>query len=76
MGVVRAEIQTVEDIYQLVWTAIASKRPIEAIYDKRFRLFCPVHGELSNWPKSGDSLYTGFQPRAYDCEPINNVTAA
>lgn len=41
MDVVRAEIQTVEDIYQIVWTAIAHKRPIEAIYDKRFRLFCP-----------------------------------
>ena len=41
MGVVRAEIQTVEEIYQLVWTAVASKRPIEAIYDNRLRLFCP-----------------------------------
>ena len=32
MGVVRAKIQTVEDIYQLVWTAVASKRPIDAVY--------------------------------------------
>jgi len=31
MGVVRANIQTVEDIYQLIWTSIASKRPIEAV---------------------------------------------
>ena len=29
-GVVQANIQTVEDIY-LIWTAIASKRPIEAV---------------------------------------------
>jgi hypothetical protein len=41
MGVVRAMIQTVEDIYGLVWAAVANKQPIEAIYDKRHRLFCP-----------------------------------
>ena len=41
MGVVRAKIQTVEDIYRLVWTAVASKQPIEANYDRRPRLFCP-----------------------------------
>lgn len=32
MGVVRAKIQTVEDIYRLIWSAVAGKRP---------RLFCP-----------------------------------
>jgi len=41
MGVIEAKIQTVEDIYRLVWTAVASKRPIEAIYHRRPRLFCP-----------------------------------
>jgi hypothetical protein len=41
MGVVQAKIQTVEDIYQLVWTAVANRRPIEAVYDRRPRLFCP-----------------------------------
>jgi hypothetical protein len=41
MGVVRANIQTVEDIYQLIWTAIASKSPIEAVYKGLPRLFCP-----------------------------------
>jgi hypothetical protein len=41
MGVVRAKIQTVEDIYRLVWTAVASKRPIAASYHRRPRLFCP-----------------------------------
>ena len=37
----RAKIQTVEDLYQLVWTAVASKRPIEAWYQRHPRLFCP-----------------------------------
>jgi hypothetical protein len=41
MSVVRAKIQTIEDIYQLVWSAVASRRPIEASYHKRPRLFCP-----------------------------------
>lgn len=41
MAVVKAKIQTVEDIYRLVWTAIASKQPISAIYKDRPRLFCP-----------------------------------
>jgi hypothetical protein len=27
MAVVRAQIQTVEEIYKLVWTAVANKRP-------------------------------------------------
>jgi hypothetical protein len=41
MGVVRAQIQTVEDIYRLVWTAVANRKPIEANYQGRYRLFCP-----------------------------------
>lgn len=41
MGVVEAKVQTVEEIYRLVWTAIANKQPISAIYKDRFRLFCP-----------------------------------
>ena len=41
MGVVRAQIQTVEEIYTLVWTAVANKQPIEARYQGRHRLFCP-----------------------------------
>ena len=32
MSVVRANIQTVEDMYRLIRTAIASTRPIEAVY--------------------------------------------
>jgi hypothetical protein len=41
MAVVQAKMQTVEDIYRLVWAAVANKRPIEAIYHGRPRLFCP-----------------------------------
>jgi hypothetical protein len=41
MTVVQVRIQAVEDIYRLVWTAVADKRPIEAVYQGRHRLFCP-----------------------------------
>src|SRR5580704_1739311 len=41
MGVVQAKIQTVEDIYRLVRTAVMSKRPIRAIYHGWDRWFCP-----------------------------------
>src|SRR5262249_12916174 len=41
MGVVQAQFQTVEEIYRLVWTAVANKQPIEANYQGRHRLFCP-----------------------------------
>jgi hypothetical protein len=41
MGVVDAKIQTVEDIYRLVWAAVANKQPMRATYKNRPRLFCP-----------------------------------
>ncbi len=41
MGVVRAKIQTVEDIYQLLRTAVVNKRPIRAAYNADDRWFCP-----------------------------------
>jgi hypothetical protein len=41
MRIVQAQIQTVEEIYRLVWTAVANKQPIEAMYQERLRLFCP-----------------------------------
>lgn len=41
MGVVQAQIQTVEEIYRVVWAAVANKQPIEANYQSRYRLFCP-----------------------------------
>jgi hypothetical protein len=41
MGVVRARIQTVEEIYRLVRTAVVNKRSIRAAYHGRERWFCP-----------------------------------
>jgi len=41
MGVVEAKIQTVEDIYLLIWAAAAHKRPVSATYKDLPRLFCP-----------------------------------
>jgi hypothetical protein len=41
MAVVEAKIQTVEDLYRLVWRAVAGRRPIEARDKQRPRLFCP-----------------------------------
>jgi hypothetical protein len=41
MGVTEAKIQTVEDIYRLIWTAVANRQPVGAIYNKRHRLLCP-----------------------------------
>ncbi len=41
MRVVQAQIQTVEEIYRLVWNAVENKQPIEAMYRERHRLFCP-----------------------------------
>ena len=41
MGVVKAKFQTVEDMYRLIWTAVANKQPISAIYKDLPRLFCP-----------------------------------
>ncbi len=41
MGVVEAKIQTVEDIYALVRTAVTTRRSIAALYGGRQRLLCP-----------------------------------
>jgi hypothetical protein len=42
MGVVvRAKIQTVEDIYRLIRMGIIARRPISAVYDGHHRLLCP-----------------------------------
>jgi hypothetical protein len=41
MRVVQAKVQTVEEIDRLVWSAVASRRPIGARYKQRPRLFCP-----------------------------------
>ena len=39
--VVRAQIQTVEEIYRLIWTAVTNKQPVEANYQGQHRLFWP-----------------------------------
>ena len=62
-------IQTVEDIYQVLWTAVQNKQPISAIYENRPRLLCPhqlgrnYRGELRVlcYQFGGDSR-TGLQP--------------
>jgi hypothetical protein len=41
MGVVNAKIQTVEEIYRLIRTAVIGKQPIRALYNGRNRLLCP-----------------------------------
>jgi hypothetical protein len=41
VGVVEARIQTVEEIYGMVWDAVANRRPIGASYHGLPRLFCP-----------------------------------
>jgi hypothetical protein len=41
MSVVEAKIQTVEEIYARVWTAIAARRPVAAVYHGHRRLLCP-----------------------------------
>ena len=38
MTLIRANIQTVDDMYRLVWTAVSKKQPIEARYAERTQL--------------------------------------
>jgi hypothetical protein len=49
MSVVEAKIQTVEDMYRLIWGAVASKQPISAIYKERHGLFCPHRLGRNRW---------------------------
>jgi hypothetical protein len=58
MGVVEAKIQTVEDIYRLIWTATAHKRPVRATYKTLIRLFCP-HRLGRN--RAGEVRVLGYQ---------------
>jgi hypothetical protein len=42
MGVVvRAKIQTVEEMYRLIRSAVTERRPISAVYEQIPRLVCP-----------------------------------
>ncbi len=57
MGVVRAPFQTVEEIYRLVWAAVANKQPIEAAYQGRLRLILSTPaGPESGWTASRSVL--------------------
>lgn len=49
MGIVQAQFQTVEDIYRLVWTAVANKQPIEAVYQRSAEIILPAQ----TGPESG-----------------------
>jgi hypothetical protein len=51
MSVIRAQIQTVEEIYRLVWTAVANKHPIEAVYKGRSR--CSARTDWAGTVKDG-----------------------
>jgi hypothetical protein len=87
MGVIRARIQTVEDIYQLVRTAVVSKRPIRAIYHGRERWFCPHRlgrnhdGQIrvlcyQYGGESGSGLQAAGSPENWRCialEKLNRV---
>ena len=42
MGVVEAKIQTVEEIYRLVWAAVASRHPIAASYQRTAAVVLPA----------------------------------
>ena len=69
MRVVQAQIQTVEEIYRLVWTAVSNRQPIAANYQGRHRLFGPHRlgrnreGQLRVlcYPYGGESR-SGLQP--------------
>jgi len=69
MSVIRPHFQTVEEIYRLLWTAVRHKRPIEATYQRRLRLFCPhrlgrnVDGQLRVvCYQYGGGSQSGLQP--------------
>jgi hypothetical protein len=69
LAVIQAKIQTVEDIYRLVWTAVYAKHPIAALYHGRRRLLCPHrlgrntegHLRVLCYQYGGDSE-SGLQP--------------
>jgi len=63
MGVVQAQIQTVEEIYRVVWTAVANKQPIEATYQGRLRLVC-----RTDW--------AAIAKDGFACSVINTVAKA
>jgi hypothetical protein len=49
MSVVEAKIQSVEEMYRLIWTAIENKRPISAVYKERPGCFVPSGWAAIAW---------------------------
>lgn len=86
MGVVAAKIQTVEDIYRLVRTAVTTRRSISALYGGRQRLLCPHRlgrnhaGQLrvlcyQYGGESGSGLETVGSPANWRCIALEKLRA-
>jgi hypothetical protein len=41
MGASVSPVQSVEDVYRLIWAAVEGRRPVAAVYNDRHRLLCP-----------------------------------
>jgi len=85
MGVVRAKIQTVEDIYQLLRTAVVNKRLVRATYGGRDRWFCPHRlggnreGQLrvlcyQYAGQSGSGLHPAGWPANWRCVAVEKLS--
>ena len=77
MRIVQAQIQPVEEIYRLVWTAVSNKQPVEAHYQGRHRLFCPHRlghnreGQLrALCYQYGGESQSGLQPGGLACSRL------
>ena len=86
MGVVGAEIQTVEDVYQLLRMAVVNKHPIRGVYDGRDRWFCVrtevgrnVQGQLRALcyqyaGQSGSGLQGAASPANWRCIAVEKLS--
>ena len=85
MGVVQARIQTVEDMYRLVRTAVMGKHPIRATYEGRDRWFCPhrlgrnLKGQIrvlcyQYAGESGSGLQTAGSPANWRCMALEKLS--
>ena len=70
MGVTEAKIQTVEDIYRLVRTAVVSKRAIRALYHRRERWCCP---HRMGWNRQGQTRVLCYQYRGETVSELQNA---
>lgn len=85
MAVVRAKIQTVEEIYRLLRTAVVNKRPIRGSYNGRDRWLCPHRlgrnrdGELrvlcyQYSGQSGSGLRAAGSPDNWRCIAVEKLS--